>query len=370
VDRILAKKWKLSDLLKLVELKGFSSRLTRKAIETYDSPEHLFNSNDREFSKILQETLFEDNHKATDQDIQDQFDACKLNEISIITIWDDDYPLLLREIDYPPLILYVKGKLQPNDSNAIGVVGTRKNTHYGRLATEHFTNSFARHGLIVVSGLAYGTDTLAHLNTIKANGITYAIIASGIDKIMPAEAKKVADKIIESGGAIISEYKCGMKSLPVFFAQRNRIISGISQAALIIESGIKGGSLITANFAFDQGREVFAVPGNIFSEKCEGTNMLIHKNIASPALSADTMLQALGYQINPDLIANSGSRAESLSYEENLIIEKLTYEPIHIDKLMELTSFEMPVLLVKLLEMEFKGLIRQLPGKYYIKSIN
>jgi len=296
----------------------------------------------------------------------EQLEICRANNIEVISLWDEKYPQLLKEISYPPIILYVKGQLQEPDINAIAIVGTRRATSYGRLATEQFVQSFVDFNLITVSGLAYGIDTSVHLNTIKAGGITYAVIASGLDKINPAESQKNADKIIESGGAVISEYKCGTKSLPAFFPQRNRIISGIANATLVIESGEKGGSLITAKFAFNQERQVFAVPGNIFSEKSKGTNNLIKNNIAFPAVSPDIVLQELGFETDAEKI-NFNKNYENLSEVETQLLQLLDHEPKHIDTIANESVLLFSDLIVKLLELEFKGMIRQLPGNYYIK---
>ena len=368
-ERIVDKNWKISDVLKLNGISGLSSRLFRLAVDTFNSFDDFINTKEAEFQKFLQDSFFENKFENFNDPVNEQFDLCEKGNIGIITIWDNEYPVLLRDIAYPPVILFVKGSLQESDADSISIVGTRRCTSYGKLATEHFAEVFASNKIIVTSGLAYGIDSLAHLSTIKNNGITYAVIASGIDEIMPAESQKTADKIIDSGGAIISEYKCGIKALPVFFPQRNRIISGISLATLIIESAEKGGSLITAKFAFDQGREVFAVPGSIFSEKSSGTNLLFSQNIAQPALSGKSMLQLLNLT-NGD---NSGffdkNKNENLTEAEQVIMDNISHEPVHIDQIMELTGFDMSALLVRMLEMEFRGIVRQLPGKYYIRTV-
>ena len=368
-ERIVVKNWKISDILKLSGISGLSSRLFRLAVDTFNGLDEFVKTKETEFQNFLQDSIFENKFKILADSADEQFDLCEKGNIRLISIWDDEYPILLRDITYPPLILFVKGSLQESDADSISIVGTRRCTSYGKLATEHFADVFAANNIIVTSGLAYGIDSLAHLSTIKSNGITYAVIASGIDEIMPAESQKTADKIIDSGGAIISEYKCGIKALPVFFPQRNRIISGISIATLVVESAEKGGSLITAKFAFDQGREVFAVPGSIFSEKSSGTNLLFSQNIAQPALSGKAMLQSLNL-LNED---NSGffdkNKNENLSEAEQAIMDNISHEPVHIDKIMELTGFDMSALLVRMLEMEFRGIVRQLPGKYYIRSV-
>jgi DNA processing protein len=258
--------------------------------------------------------------------------------------------------------------LQANDSKSISIVGTRAATTYGKLATEKFVEQFVRYNLVIVSGLARGIDTKVHIETIKNKGITYAIVASGLDCIKPAISNKNAEKIVESGGAIISEYPCGTKALPGYFPQRNRIISGISVATLVIESADKGGSLITAKFAFDQGRDVFAVPGNIFSEKSAGTNSLIAANIAAIAKSPDYVITELGIADGREIEMFKKEKEQTLEKDEKSIIDLLNHEPRHIDDIADKADADINTVLVTLLKLEFKGLITQLPGKYYIKT--
>ena len=185
---------------------------------------------------------------------------------------------------------------------------------------------------------------------------------------MPYEFKKNADKILESGGAIISEYKCGIKALPAFFPQRNRIISGLSRATVVIESAEKGGSLITARFAFDQERDVFAVPGEIYSDRSKGTNLLIKKNIAQIAVSPESVLEELNLLKDKKSIFDDAMKNIYLGSDEQKLMEILNHKPMHTDEILNISGLDMSVILVKLLELEFKGLVKQLPGKYYIKA--
>ncbi len=362
--------WTIEQILTLTYYKSVNFTVLRQAVENFSSLEHLIESAIAEniFAKLRQQDLFEEQRIDITDEINRQLDTCEKNNFRIVTYWDEEYPALLKKITHPPIVLFVRGTLQKNDAAAISVVGTRRCTTYGKLSTERFTEEFARRGVVVVSGLAYGIDTTAHLAALRAKGITYAVIACGLDQIFPDTSQKNADKIIDGGGAIISEYKCGVKALPAYFPQRNRIISGISFATLVAESGEKGGALITAKFAMDQEREVFAVPGNISSAKSVGTNQLIKNQRAIPALTPDGVLKELGLDKQaPELI--SKSPAEKMSDPVQLkIYEALDYEPIHIDKLSDDTGIEMSDLLVKLLDMEFNGLIRQLPGKTYIRG--
>jgi DNA processing protein len=214
-----------------------------------------------------------------------------------------------------------------------------------------------------------GIDTICHKAAIRAGGITYAVIASGIDCINPGYAKELADKIVDSGGAIISEYKCGTTALPGYFPQRNRIISGLSKATIVVEAPKKSGALITANFAFDQQRDVYAIPGNINSEKSAGCNLLIKISKASIALSPEQVCEDMGLNENErDNLFQENIDIQFSNKNEEAVFSKLTYEPLHIDALAADCSLDISNLLVSLLNLELKGFVRQLPGKYYIRS--
>lgn len=284
----------------------------------------------------------------------------------IVSFWDEDYPKLLKEIHYPPLIIFVKGNLSSN-SFSISMVGTRKNTTYGKLVAENFAQCFAKNGLIVTSGLAYGIDTISHLASIEAKGITYGILACGLDCVTSSITRSLIEKIIENNGAVITEYKFGVKALPSYFPQRNRIISGISIATVVVESDIKGGALITARFAFDQNREVFAIPGNINSPKSRGSNYLIKNNIAKIATSPEEVLFELGILKEKLAFEDDLNGFSSEDPVEIKIYEAIANEPKHVDVISEQINVDISDLLYHLLNLEFKGFVRQLPGKYYMR---
>ena len=255
--------------------------------------------------------------------------------MQIITLWDDIYPTLLKTIDNPPILLYIKGALQSKDAYSISIVGTRRCSTYGRICAENFVKTLTAHNIIITSGLAYGIDSVAHKETVKNKGITYAVLASGIDKIQSEVSQKLSEEIVSNGGAIISEYRCGTTSRPGYFPQRNRIISGISKATLVIESAKKGGSLITARFAQEQGREVFAIPGAIGSEKSAGCNWLIHNNTATLALSPQNMLIDLGI-VSPETEKEYNSDTIELKFnstEEKEVYLAISSEPQSVDLL-------------------------------------
>ncbi len=364
----ISPKWKIEDVLSLTFFKKVNLRHIKKAVEKFDGMGELLDkNNDSQLSlKFKQENLFDDNLEKIKEKAGEQLKLCDERDVRVVSYWDESYPELLREISVPPIILFVKGELQKSDAASISIVGTRRCQNYGKMITEKFSKFLAENGVIITSGLAQGIDTISHLSAIDAGGITYAVLGSGLDCISSYYSRKNADKIVESGGAIISEYACGVTAKPGYFPQRNRIISGISKATIVIESGEKGGSLITANFAVDQNRELFAVPGDIRSKKSFGTNLLIKRNLAVPALSPKQVLEDLGFSSMYEF--KSEERKIELPDDEKRVYETLSFEPAHIDAVAEKLEMGVAEISVKLLNLEFKGLVRQLPGKHYIKN--
>ncbi len=365
----LLKQWTNREILALSFVRGSNSTKQLQIIEQFKSFEDFFNSNQiNKFLKPTNDELFVPSFNVFDS-VDKQLELCEKNKVNIVSFWDNDYPKLLKEISYPPVLLFVKGKLQAADKYGIAIVGTRHRSIYGKMVTEKFAEVFVKNGLIVISGLAYGIDTDAHLATVKSNGVTYSVIASGIDLLSPSISVKNAERIVESGGAIISEYRCGVAANLGSFPQRNRIISGIAKATVIIESGIKGGSLITARMALNENREVFAVPGNISSKTSQGTNKLIKETAAIPALSAESILEDLG--IGQSLFTKNQIENKPVfsNPTEKKIYNLINDVPMHIDFISSVAELEISETMVRLLELEFRSLIRQLPGKYYVRSL-
>ncbi|MEO5929361.1 MAG: DNA-processing protein DprA [Candidatus Kapaibacterium sp.] len=285
---------------------------------------------------------------------------------AIVQFWDDRYPDALRQIYAPPITLYVKGEIQEGDSRAIAIVGTRGATVYGRLTAEKYAERCAAAGVTVVSGLARGIDTYAHAAAMRAGGRTIAVIASGLDTIQPAISAGLAERIREHG-AVISEYPFGVKALRPYFPQRNRIVSGMSAGTVVVESDERGGAMITAGFALDQGREVFAVPGPISSPKSRGTNQLIRTDRARLTQSPEDLLDAVGYHI-PTSAVSGAEPMQDLSLFEQQIYDVLSGEPLHVDVICDATEMASNEVLVNLLSLEFKGLVRQMAGKMFLRG--
>ena len=282
------------------------------------------------------------------------------------TIHDPHYPDLLRQIYDPPPFLWMRGRLAPEDAQAIAVVGTRKATDYGRRAAEQFSGELARRGFTVVSGLAYGIDAAAHRAALEAGGRTIAVLGSGVDRIYPSRNSGLVRQIIEHDqGAVISEFPLGTAPDASNFPRRNRIIAGLSKGTLVVEARATGGALITAYEALEQNREVFAVPASVFTES-EGTNRLIQRGHAALVTSVDDLLGELeGIEaVSPP----APEPPADLNRVEQKLYDTLTTEPVHLDTLCAQTGLDAPSALVYLLNLEFRGLVRQLAGKQFFRA--
>jgi DNA processing protein len=335
IDKILS-----ADLTSLIETEGINTNLAKRIRQ--------INSNRKELSIKLSQEL----------ELLNKINA------SVVTVWDDDYPQLLKKIYDPPLILYVKGKFSKEDNYSISIVGTRQPTNYGKVQAERFASDLSNQGITIISGLARGIDSIAHNTAIKNNGRTIAVIGSGLDIIYPPENKKLFNEISENG-LIISEYKLGAKPDAQNFPKRNRIISGLSLGTIIIETGIDGGAFLTAKLALDQNREVFAVPGNLGIKQSEGTNLLIQKGEAKLVRSAEDVFVELELKLKPVIGKNIPKPKNDLNLFEEKILEILGSQPKQIDKIAAATNLSTSECLIHLLSLEFKGLVKQLPGKMF-----
>ena len=278
--------------------------------------------------------------------------------------WDsEDYPVRLREIESPPPILYVWGDFSPNDRWAVAVVGTRRMTPYGEALTQESASALAVNGITIVSGMARGIDGVAHRSAMSSGGRTIAVLGSGLDHLYPPEHRRLAKEISENG-AVVTDYPLGTRPEARNFPPRNRIISGLSLVVIIVEAGEGSGALITASFAADQGREVFAVPGNIHSKKSIGTNKLIRDG-ATPLLSVEDVLEALNF----DVIVRHELIDEFMPEDdvERMVYERLSFEPRHVDAIQADCGLPVSKITSSLAMLELKGRVRQVGGMQYVK---
>lgn len=288
-------------------------------------------------------------------------------KINLVTVDDENYPALLKETSGPPFLLYYQGTLtDPRDKFSVAVVGTRKISPYGKQATEKITAELTRHGIAIVSGLALGVDAVAHQTCLEEKGRTIAVVGSGLDRsvLYPPDNISLAEKIINNGGLIVTEYPPLTEPQKFFFPQRNRIIAGLSLGTLVVEAPLTSGALLTAKIALDQNREVFAVPGNIFSENAIGPNNLL-KLGAKPVIDAADIMESLNLEH-----AESFAEAEKIilgdTEEENLILKFLTHEPIQVDDLRRQTKLDSSLLSSTLTLMEMKGKARNMGAMRWV----
>ncbi len=286
-------------------------------------------------------------------------------KIHIITWMDASYPPLLRKIDYAPPVLYMCGSMNEDDRRyALAIVGTRRMSVYGRQVTERFATELARGKITIISGLALGVDTVAHTAALDAGGRTIAVIASGLDHIYPQVNYSLAQRIIESGqGALITPFPLGVKPEKGNFPARNHIISALALGVLVTEAPPQSGALITAGSALDQGREVFAVPGGIFSPGGAGVNKLIQEG-AHPVTSVNDILEQLNLFMVPAQVEAQAVLPENA--EEDALLHHISHEPQHIDEITRNAGLPIHVVASTLTMMELKGMVRQVGGMQYV----
>lgn len=302
---------------------------------------------------------------------EEQLALARKEKVTVLTSASDGYPPYLKEIFAPPPVLFVKGDVSVFSRHAVGVVGTRHPTAYGRGVTAAITRELVEQGLVIVSGLALGIDTVAHQTCIEAGGRTIAVLGCGIDQLYPRSNRILAEKIIETG-AIVSEFPMGTEPEPFNFPRRNRIISGLSAGVLCAEGGERSGGLITAHYAVQQGRDVFAVPGPITSAMSMGPFNLI-KEGAIPARSGREIAEALSFIENPHLKVNTAALPlmsvplSLLSQGERQVYDLLSGTPQRIDEISDATGRTVTQLFDVLLNLELKGLARQQSGQCYVR---
>lgn len=293
----------------------------------------------------------------------------KQSKTNTLNISDKDYPANLRYIYDPPATIYAAGNIIEQDNVAIAIVGCRRATSYGLKNAEGLAFELAARGITVVSGLARGVDSAAHQGALKAKGRTLAVLGSGLNIIYPPENKKLAQQIAENG-AVISEFTADTPPLPQNFPRRNRIISGLSLGVVVVEAARKSGALITANLALEQGREVFALPGKIDSFASQGTHDLI-KHGAKLVESVQDIIEELE-PLKYLQVKNGESEGKTeiklnLSFEEGKIYSFLSSEAIHIDEIMQQVALPFGKLLTALLQLQHKKLVKELPGKLFMR---
>lgn len=305
------------------------------------------------------------------QRAESEFSFCRKNNIHLMSFLSKEYPINLQNSSSPPPILYYKGNIIPQDEISISVIGSRNFTPYGKIVAQKTAFELASAKITIISGMARGIDSFAHQSAISAGGRTIAVLGNGVNIVYPAENNKLYQQICENG-AVISEFPLHVAPLAKNFPIRNRIVAGLSLGTLVIEAAKKSGTLITARLAAEAGREVYAVPGNLYTPTSEGTNSLI-KDGAKIITNSKDIITDLQYYINQILPAPKEQKQSSLpllSLKEEKIYNTLSFTPTHLDLLIQETQIHVKDIMPILAEMELCGYIRQLPGGTYIREIN
>jgi DNA processing protein len=371
-DRKPGEREDLKNWLRLKSVNGLGDLLLKRLYDHFRSPARVLAATDHDLFAIdgmSAKVVSALRHQKLPPGIKRDLDFMQRKGYRILTLSDSRYPALLRQIPDPPPILYVAGNLRPME-HPIAVVGSRNATQYGRATTRRLCTDLARLGFSVISGMALGIDTTAHEGTLMGGGTTVAVLGSGLGNIYPTANRKLFHRIIESGGAVITEFPPATAPDGFNFPRRNRIISGMSLGTVVVEATLRSGSLITANLAADQNREVFAVPGSVNSFKSTGTHTLI-KQGAKLVENTQDILEELAPGL-PSLMAAQKNRTDAipakppeLTEEEQRIFERLGAYPVHIDELVRHLEMNPATLSGLLLQMELKGIVTQLPGKQF-----
>jgi len=346
-------------------------------IEYFGSANNVLQADIKEIKQIVDvtdKTAQTIKERANLKFAQEEFILAQKNNIKVLTYLDEDYPGQLKTIcDYPP-ILYIKGKIDKNDINSISIVGSRKPTNYGRIVTEQFCKYFAQHEVTTISGLANGIDTQTHISTIQNSGKTIAVVGNGLLECYPAGNRELQEEIFEKG-AVISEFNLHQRALPINFPRRNRIVAALSQATLVVECAIKSGSLITAEFACEYGKDVFAVPGPIYAKYSQGPNSLI-KQGAFVALRPEDVIEQnsiLSNYVSKKKKINNKSVDQDVSSMSQCSINilkmiQLSTNGISLDEISLKTNIVVSELSTILLDLELNGYIKSMPGQVYIRT--
>jgi DNA processing protein len=363
----------LIEWIALNAVNGLGPVRIKHLLEQYDTPEAVFKlpaSELRRSGLVPEECIEEILGKSLFSYAEKEAEETGKNGIRILTLSDKEYPPYLREIFAPPPVLYVKGDMTVFSLHAVAVVGTRTPTLYGKNVTPALVKELLQHGLAIISGLASGVDVVAHRAAVENHGRTVAVLGSGIDHPYSNRNPSLNEKIM-STGAIVSEFPLGTSPAPFNFPRRNRIISGLAAGTLVIEGNEKSGALITANYALQQGRDVFAVPGPITSVQSRGTFNLI-KQGAIPARSGHEIAATLSLIENPHCRSQGSTPTlpvllDLLSEPEREIFNRLSGTPKRIDELAGAVGKPVMELFAVLLDLELKGLVRQISGQQFVR---
>lgn len=372
--------------LRLHLVPGIGPRTTQTLLEAFGSPAAALQASEAELLSVegIGPKLARAVRSARLSDEADtELQRCRAMGASVVARGMPGYPALLSQIPDAPAVLYSQGRLLPQDEIAVAIVGSRRCTYYGISQAEKFSGGLARAGVTVISGLAKGIDAAAHRAALSAGGRTIAVTATGLETVYPQEHVELAEQVVSSG-AILTEFRLAQKPLAGLFPQRNRVISGLSLAVIVVEASRKSGALHTARHATEQNRDVFAVPGRIDSAASEGCHDLIRDG-AMLVRGVDDVLEALGPLLRPVVLSNdqpnnagatpAGVKREirsvaelSLNEQERCVLDRVTGEPLPVDAILEAAGLDPPRVLATLTVLEMKRLVRRLPGNLVVRT--
>ena len=369
------------DWLRLVLIPGISSQKLVRLLAKFRSPDRILAASESQLIDALGEPKIAYRIVAYRDSVDVETELAQIERfgVSLISLEDDLYPTRLAATYGPPVLLYVRGTFLPRDADSVSIVGMRRASHYGRMTAERLAEELAAQGITVVSGMAAGIDSAAHRGALNVGGRTIAVLGCGVDVVYPQANRELAEKIVNSG-CLISEFPMGTKPLKGNFPQRNRIISGMTLGTVVVEGTRASGSLITARRAMEQGRDVFAVPSRALSDGSQGPHALIRDGAKLTETARDILEEIevhLAYQqteeVNqtdkPDKTTRETEPASTVQPDttEKKILAVLPRDPLSIDELAGRSNMSQAALLSALTMLEIKGLVRQLPGKLFVR---
>jgi len=371
---------KLDSLLILNAISGLGEVRIGKLLDFFGSPEKILAAGAQELSArtFLPQRIVENIvHFPRERFLKEEYALIQKHQIKVVTAFDPDYPENLREIPDAPLVLYIKGTLKAEHQMAVGIVGSRRASFYGTTLAEKFAVELAQLGITVVSGMALGIDAAAHKGVLKVKGETIAVLGNGLSHFYPPENKDLFEKI-PSFGAVVSEFPMATEPRAKHFPKRNRIISGLSLGIVVVEASQKSGALITSDFALEQGREVFAIPGKLDSPNSEGVNNLI-KQGAKLVTCVEDIIEELKPRLDTYIQSAQKTRAvaetdsadffvKELSAQEKFVYNLIARDTCHLDEIVQGAGLPTSEVMPLLLTLELKKIVKQLPGKFFVRN--
>lgn len=359
----------LIPILRLTEIQGLGPTRIRSLIAKFGEPESVFKISITDLCRVegINLKLAQNIKSYTPTSFpENQLEIGNKLNVKIISLWDQDYPTLLKKIYDPPILLFIKGEICETDFDSIAIIGTRAPTTYGKRYAHLLSTELAKSGLTIISGFARGIDTIAHVAALSAGGRTIAVLGNGLDLVYPAENRKILPMFRENG-VILTEFPFGTNPDAGNFPQRNRIISGLSHGTIVVEAGNRSGALLTAMYAVDQNRDVFAVPGRLTDKKSVGCLRLIRHG-AIPVENTSQIVEVIKSRLmHPPKPVQTEIKLD-LTKEEMKLYQILTDDPKYVDDIVEQVDFDSPKVLTLLLTMELKGVVRQLSGKQFVRA--